>query len=71
MKVFYVVQKKNLFLLFPINSKKQFTRIVTFNRGTYFYKVRGGKSELKSGEENTVILASRVNSMFDVAMRYR
>jgi hypothetical protein len=54
-----------------VNSKKQFTRIVTFNRGTYFYKVRGGKSELKSGEENTVILASRVNSMFDVAMRYR
>ena len=52
-------------------GKKKFMRIVTFNAGTYFYKVRGGKSILQSGEENTVILASRTDSMFDVAMRYR
>ena len=53
------------------NSTKKHIRIVTFNSGMYFYKVRGGKSQLQAGEENTVILASRVNSMFDVAMKLR
>ena len=53
-----------------IGKKKQ-TRIVTFNAGTYFYKVRGSKSHLQAGENDTVVLASRTDSMFDVAMRYR
>jgi hypothetical protein len=53
-----------------IGNKKQ-TRIVTFNTGTYFYKVRGSKSHLQAGEDDTVLLASSVNSMFDIAMRYR
>jgi hypothetical protein len=52
-------------------GKKTHVRIVTFQAGTYFYKVKGSKSKLQSGEENTVILASRTNSMFDVAMKYR
>jgi len=52
-------------------GKKKQTRIVTFNAGTYFYKVRGSKSHLQAGENDTVVLASRTDSMFDVAMRYR
>ena len=52
-------------------GKKKAVRLCTFSGGNYFYRVRGGSGYLQVSEENTVILASRVDSMFSVAMKYR
>jgi CRP-like cAMP-binding protein len=52
-------------------GKKKTVRLCTFTGGSYFYRVRGGSAYLQASEANTVVLASRVDSMFSVAMRYR
>ncbi len=52
-------------------TKKKTVRLVTYKQGDYFYRMGMGRARLVSGAENTVVLASRVDAMFEVAMRYR